>query len=307
MRKGRFAVWLAGAAVLAAGIGGAAFWFVTAPRPAFPESQAAALEQPGDPNHGRLIFAAGDCASCHVRPGQKDRTNLGGGLALASPFGTLRVPNISSDPRDGIGKWRTIDLANALMSGVSPAGQHYYPALPYVSFVHMTVEDLRDLMAYLRTLPPVSGKAPPHEMSFPFTIRRLVGFWKLLFFDRSPLSTEGSATVQRGRYLSEALAHCDECHSSRNLLGGIKPSTRLAGGKDAEGTGWVPNITPSRIGGWSDDELVSLLRTGVTPQGNRVGSTMVGVVMNLSTLPESDVRAVAAYLRTVPPRPSPHP
>ena len=171
----------------------------------------------------------------------------------------------------------------------------------------MTVGDLRDLMAYLRTLPPVSGKAPPHEMSYPFTVRRLVGFWKLLFFVRSPLGSEGSATVQRGRYLSEALAHCAECHSSRNTLGGIKPSTRLAGGVDGEGTGWVPNITPSRIGDWSDDELVTLLRTGVTPKGNRIGSTMVGVVMNLSTLPESDVRAIAAYLRSVPPRPTPHP
>jgi len=307
MRKRKLACWSGGAAVAAAGRGGAAGWFVTEPKPAFPESQAATLERPGDPEHGRLVFAAGDCASCHVRPGQKDRTNLGGGLALASPFGTLRVPNISPDPNDGIGRWRTIDLANALMSGVSPTGEHYYPALPYVSFVHMTVGDLRDLMAYLRTLPPVSGKAPPHEMSFPFTVRRLVGFWKLLFFDRSPLGSEGSATVQRGRYLSEALAHCAECHSSRNTLGGIKPSTRLAGGVDGEGTGWVPNITPSRIGDWSDDELVTLLRTGVTPKGNRIGSTMVGVGMNLSTLPESDVRAIAAYLRTVPPRPTPHP
>src|SRR3569832_493647 len=158
MRKRKLACWIGGAAVAAAVLGGAAGWFVTEPQPAFPESQAATLEQPGDPEHGRLGFAAGDCASCHVRPGQKDRTNLGGGLALASPFGTLRVPNISPDPNDGIGRWRTIDLANALMCGVSPTGEHYYPALPYVSNKQKTNEEKHDQKAYLRTLPPVSGK-----------------------------------------------------------------------------------------------------------------------------------------------------
>jgi mono/diheme cytochrome c family protein len=307
MRRKRLVGWIVGAAAGGAVIAAAVFWIITQPKPAFADAEVAALERPGDPAHGRMIFAAGDCASCHARPGQSDRLNLGGGLALASPFGTLRVPNISPDPKDGIGKWRTIDLANALMSGVSPAGQHYYPALPYASFVHMTVDDVRDLMAYLRTLPPVSGRAPPHELKFPFTVRRFIGLWKFLYFDRSPLSAEGTPAVRRGRYLAEALSHCAECHSTRDVFGGIKPATRLAGGPDPEGTGFVPNITPSRIGDRSDSQIVALLRTGRTPAGNQIGSSMLSVVSNLAVLPEDDVKAIAAYLKTVPPRDTPHP
>src|SRR5207237_14746 len=117
---------------------------------------------------------------------------LGGGLALASPFGTLRIPNISPDLKDGIGAWRTIDLANALLSGVSPAGEHYYPALPYPSYVRMTIDDVRDLRAYLRTLTPVAGRAPPHELPPAFRIRRLIGVWKFLFFDRAPFAPDAS-------------------------------------------------------------------------------------------------------------------
>ena len=129
----RAGAWLAIFVVILA-LAGTAAWLVTDPRPAFSEEANSAFQQPGDPAKGQLIFAAGDCASCHASPGQPDRLRLGGGLALASPFGTFRVPNISTDRTDGIGAWRTIDLANALLSGVSPAGSHYYPAFPYPSY-----------------------------------------------------------------------------------------------------------------------------------------------------------------------------
>ena len=144
-------------------------WFASAPSPAIPESRTADLERPGDVDRGRFVFHAGGCASCHATPGQQDRLRLGGGLALASMFGTFHPPNISPDPDYGIGRWRTRDLANALMSGVSPSGKHYYPALPYVDYAHMTIEDVRDLMAYLRTLQPVRDKPPPHELPFPMS------------------------------------------------------------------------------------------------------------------------------------------
>jgi mono/diheme cytochrome c family protein len=296
-------------AVLAAlTAGAAAFWMISAPQPTFSEADAAALDRPGNAEHGQLVFAAGNCASCHASPGQADRLRLGGGLALASPFGTLRVPNISPHRSDGIGTWRTIDLANALLSGVSPARKHYYPALPYPSYVRMTVEDVRDLMAYLQTLQPVSGRAPPHELPAVFRIRRLLGVWKFLFFDRSQFSSGPHDDVwQRGRYLVDGLGHCAECHSSRNLLGGIKPDTRLAGGPDPEGTGFIPNITPAQIGDWSEDDIVELLTSGHTRAGNRVGSTMSDVVSNTATLPGSDRRAIAVYLKSLPPRPTPHP
>lgn len=295
--------------VILAGLAGAGAWFLSAPRPAFAEADAARLERPGDPDRGRLVFAAADCASCHASPGQKDRLRLGGGLALASPFGIFRVPNISSDPNAGIGRWRTIDLANALMSGVSPSGQHLYPALPYTSYAHMRVDDVRDLMAFLRTLPPVASRPPPHKLVFPFTVRRGIGLWKLLFLDRKPIEPDAArdAAWNRGHYLVEALGHCAECHSSRNVLGGIRHSARLAGGPDQEGIGFVPNLTPDHLGRWSADDIARMLWTGFTPDLRFVGSSMADVVANTALLPDSDRAAIAAYIKSLPSRPTPPP
>jgi mono/diheme cytochrome c family protein len=304
----RAGTWLA-IFVVITGVAGGVAWVVTEPRPAFSKDADSGLAQAGDPAKGQLIFAAGDCASCHASPGQTDRLRLGGGLALASPFGTFRVPNISMDPMDGIGAWRTVDLANALLSGVSPAGSHYYPAFPYPGFAKMQVGDVRDLMAYLRTLPAVPGKPPRHDLALPFRIRRLVGFWKLLFFDRTPILPDPSRddAWNRGRYLVEALAHCDECHSSRNLLGAIRPETRFAGGEDPEGVGFVPNITPTRIGAWNQRDIAETLKTGNTPDHGRVGSSMSDVVTNTAMLPQSDRDAIAAYVKSLPARSTPQP
>lgn len=282
-------------------------WILSAPHKAFPEGDAAALEQGGDVTRGELVFHAADCGSCHVSPGQADRLRLGGGMALASPFGTFYPPNISSDQRDGIGGWRTIDLANALISGVSPDGRHYYPALPYVSYAHMSVVDVKDLMAFLRALPAVAGRPPPHDLPFPFTIRRFVGLWKFLYLDRSPITPDPmhDDPWNRGRYLVEGIGHCAECHAARGMLGAIKPSSRLAGGQDQEGVGYVPNITQAGIGNWSRQDIVEALTNGHTPELRQIGSTMADVVSNTSALPASDREAIAAYLMTIPPRHSP--
>ena len=263
----------------------------------------------GDAAKGKLVFLAADCSSCHATPGQPDRLKLGGGLALASPFGMFRPPNISPDPVDGIGSWSVADLANALISGVSPRGEHYYPAFPYPSYTGMPLDDVRDLYAYLRTLPPVAGRPPPHELPLLFRFRRLLGFWKLLFFheSKSEAAVNGDAVNNRGSYLVETLGHCAECHSTRNMLGAIKPSTRFAGGPDPEGTGFVPNITPSRIGGWSEAEIATMLSTGETPDHGRVGSSMADVVANTAQLPQGDRDAIAHYVKSLPPRPTPPP
>jgi mono/diheme cytochrome c family protein len=213
------------------------------------------------------------------------------------------------DKIDGIGSWQAKDLANALLSGVSPAGKHYYPSFPYSSYAKMTLEDVGDLMAFLRTLPAVSGKAPPHDLALPFRIRRFVGFWKFLYFDRDPISSDPSRgdSWNRGQYLVEAVAHCAECHSSRDLFGGIKPKTRFAGGKDPEGVGYFPNITPSRIGDWSEREIAEVLKTGNTPNHGRVGSSMTDVVTNTAMLPQSDRDAMAVYIKSLPTRATPQP
>lgn len=304
MRRRSWLVMLLGsAAILGSGL---AFMFLSAPHPVFADpTSARELNEAGSAERGRLIFNAGDCAACHASAGQADRLRLGGGLALASPFGTLRAPNISQDPKDGIGLWRTADLANALLSGVSPGDTHYYPVFPYTSFSHMRLEDVRDLMAYLRTLPRVSGRPPPHQLAFPFNIRRLIGMWKLLFFHPTRISRNPAHTVDwnRGRYLVEAVAHCAECHSSRNILGAIRESTRYAGGQDPEGVGFVPDITPRGLGSWSEHQWLDFLSTGTTPDLRIVGSSMAPVLADTATLPESDRRAMVSYLRTLPDRP----
>nr|WP_311973956.1 cytochrome c [Bradyrhizobium glycinis] len=263
----------------------------------------------GDAERGKLVFAAGNCASCHASPGQSDRLHLGGGLALASPYGTFRAPNISTDRNDGIGNWTTRDLANALLRGVSPNGSHYYPVFPYASFTYMRAEDVGGLMAYLRTLPAVKGRPPDHELNPLFGVRRLVGIWKLLYFKTDPIAPDlgHDEKWNRGRYLSEAVAHCAECHSSRDMFGGIKTSTRYAGGKDPVGTGFYPNITAARLGDWSEGQLADMLKTGVTPKHGRVGSSMADVVTNLAMLPESDREAIAAFVKSLPARPTPNP
>ncbi len=294
--------------VVCAGAAALAGWYVTAARPPFSDGDIE-FGGAGDAVHGQLIFAAGDCASCHATPGQSDRLRLGGGMALGSPFGTFRPPNISPDPVDGIGRWTVVDLANALVGGVSPEHEHYYPAFPYTSFTGMTVTDIRDLYAYLMTLPKVSGRAPPHHPSILFRIRRFVGFWKLLFFreGQSEARLSGEPIHDRGAYLVESLSHCAECHSSRNVFGAIKPDARFAGGVDPQGTGFVPNITQQKLGKWSERDIATMLKTGDTPDHGRVGSSMADVVTNTAMLSDSDRDAIARYIKALPALPTSHP
>ena len=169
--------------ILACAIGAGIFWLLT-----IPAVVATASIPPRTPNlaNGVTTFNAGGCSSCHAVPSQPDRLKLGGGLAMPSPFGTFYVPNISPDPTYGIGRWSEADFVTAVLKGTSPDGQHYFPAFPYASYQHATVDDVRDLFAYLKTLAPVSGKTPGHDVPFPFNIRRTLGGWKFLFLDGKP-------------------------------------------------------------------------------------------------------------------------
>ena len=286
-------------------LGAAGAWFLSAPAPAISPADFAALEQGGDAARGRAVFYAGGCASCHATPGQEDRLKLGGGLKLPSPFGTFTAPNISPHREDGIGAWKTGDLANAMLSGVSPAGAHYYPAFPFVTYSHAKLDDIQDLMTFLRTLSPVEGKAVGHDLPFPFNIRRSLGLWKLLFFRPGPLlqDTAKTASWNRGHYLVEALSHCSECHTPRNLLGGQDRARAYSGGPNPEGKGRVPNITPDKtgIGAWSKGEIVEVLASGFTPEFDSVGSSMAAVVKNTTEMSASDREAIAEYLMSLPP------
>ncbi len=276
------------------------YWWLTAP-PTLVTVAAAATE----PNlaNGQTIFNAGGCSSCHAVPNQPDRLRLGGGLAIPSPFGTFYAPNISPDPADGIGRWSEADFVNAVTRGISPEGTHYFPAFPYTSYAHAKVQDVRDLFAYLKTLPSVPGKVRDHDLPFPFNIRRNVGIWKLLFMDDKPFVADParSASWNRGAYLVNSFGHCAECHSPRNFLGGIIVSERFAGGPDPEGEGWVPNITRKGLGDWSDKDIAYFLESGQTPDGDSAGGSMVRVIRNTSQLSQQDRAAIAEYIVSLPP------
>ncbi len=256
-----------------------------------------------NPTNGLVVFNAGGCASCHAVPDQPDRLKLGGGLAIPSPFGTFYAPNISPDKADGIGNWTEAEFVTAVTSGVSPGGEHYFPAFPYTSYAHARVEDIRDLFAFLKTLAPVSGKVRDHDVSFPFNIRRNVGIWKRLFFDSKPFMPDGahSAPWNRGAYLVNSLGHCAECHSPRNFPGGIVAAQRFAGGPNPEGEGWVPNITQKGIGDWSVRDIDYFLKTGQTPDNDSAAGSMARVIKNTSQLPDTDRAAMAEYLKSLPP------
>jgi mono/diheme cytochrome c family protein len=253
--------------------------------------------------NGQTTFNAGGCSSCHAVPGQPDRTKLGGGLAIPSPFGTFYAPNISPDPADGIGRWSEAEFVRAVTQGVSPGGYHYFPAFPYTSYAHARLDDIRDLFAYLKTLNPVSGKARDHAVPFPFDIRRNIGIWKWLFMDGRPFVPEParSANWNRGAYLVNSLGHCAECHSPRNFLGGIVAGKRFAGGPNPEGEGWVPNITPKGIGDWSAKDIAYFLQTGEMPEGDAAGGAMARVIKNTSQLSQEDRAAMVEYLKSLPP------
>lgn len=295
----RLVVLLAVAAVL----GAAAFWWLTRP-----ETISAAALGGGTPNaeNGRLIFAAGGCASCHATEGQQDRTRLGGGHGLKSPFGTFYAPNVSPHPERGIGRWSEADFVTAMLKGVSPAGDHYYPAFPYTSYQRMSVPDVRDLFAYMKTLPPDETASRPHALSFPFTVRRGLGLWKLAFLDGRPFQPDPSKSAEwnRGAYLVEGPGHCAECHSPRAFTGAIVADRRFSGGPNPEGPGWVPNITPHRDGlaSWSQDEIASFLADGFTPGGDSTGGAMAAVIRNTAQLGDADRAAMAAYLKSLPAR-----
>jgi len=293
------------AALLAAVAAFGAYWWLTAPA-------ALALALPSrapDLANGQEIFSVGGCASCHAVPNQPDRLRLGGGLPLGSPFGTFYAPNISPDPTDGIGRWRESDFVSAVMRGVSPEGTHYFPAFPYPSYHIAKVDDVRDLFAYLKTLPAVPGKVRDHDLPFPFTIRRNVGIWKLLFMDGKPFVPDATHSPQwnRGAYLVKGFGHCAECHSPRNALGGIITAQRFAGGPNPEGEGWVPNITQKGIGEWSEKEIADFLETGEMPEGDSASGAMRPVIKNLAQLTAQDRAAMAAYLKSLPPVDGPTP
>jgi len=288
MRKLLIAVAISGVVIAAA------LWVISAPRPIDAASLAPLT---GDAAAGEAVFHVAGCGSCHMGPERDaDPLILSGGREFASDFGTFVAPNISPDPEHGIGAWSAEQFINAVMRGVSPDGAHYYPAFPYASYIRADPQDIADLHAYMMTLPADATPSQPHDLSFPFNIRRSVGVWKAMFLREDWVVTgDLSAEEERGRYLSEALSHCAECHTPRNALGGLDHGRWLLGAPNPSGTGRIPAIAGDDFD-WTAFDISAYLESGLTPDFDVVGGSMAQVVRNLQRLDKSELDAIAAYI-----------
>ncbi|WP_020682263.1 c-type cytochrome [Marinobacterium rhizophilum] len=285
----------------------AGLWMISAPQPAISADALASV--PGDLQRGAEVFHIGGCASCHMPPDYEEPNTdtippLSGGKRFRTPFGTFVAPNITPDKATGIGTWSTSEFATALLKGVSPRGEHYYPAFPYTSYNRMTLQDVADLKAFIDTQPAVSRPNDRHELDFPFSLRRGLGLWKYLYSQPERVIDFGDADseLRRGQYLVEGPGHCGECHSPRNVFGATDYSRWLGGGANPQGDGSIPNISPHRsgLGDWSEADIAEYLSSGFTPDYDVVGSEMADVVENTARLAASDRKAIAAYLKAIP-------
>jgi len=283
-----------GAAVLAAAaLGALAAW---------PIGQAAnPIGLAGDGSRGAYLARVSGCIACHT-DFEAGGATLAGGVKLDTPFGAIYSVNLTMDPEFGIGDWTIEDFAKAVRQGISPNGDAYYPAFTYPFYANFTDQNIADLWAAFRTVPPVSEPAPAHEMPFPFNQRLGLKLWRALFLE--PPHTEPvpgkDAVWNRGRELVGGATHCAACHTSRNMLGARKSDdAHFAGNPSLPGGNKAPAIDHEtlRSRDWTVDALAYALQTGITPSGDAFGGSMGEVVMQGTRfLTKEDRRAIANYL-----------
>jgi mono/diheme cytochrome c family protein len=252
-------------------------------------------------SRGKYLTQAADCEICHTTErGQP----FAGGRAFATPFGVLYSPNITADRETGIGTWTDLDFLGAVHKGIDNRGRRLYPAFPYESYTLIADDDVRAIKAYLFSLPVAHATPPPNSLKFPFNQRWLMGIWSAFYNpdQRFEPHQNRSPEWNRGAYLVEGLGHCGDCHTPRNLAQALDNRHKFEG---AATSGWrAYNITPdavSGVGGWSDDELIGYLSGGHPAGHGAAGGPMAEVVdVSLSNMTSADLRAMIAYLRTVP-------
>jgi mono/diheme cytochrome c family protein len=247
-------------------------------------------------SRGEYVFDLGGCASCHT----KDQS-LAGGVELVTPFGTFYGPNISPDFQYGIGGWTDNEFIKAMREGVSPEGEHYYPAFPYTSYINMSKQDLIDLKAYLDAQDPVSESSLSHAVSFPFNQRGLLGLWKSIN-TTEPWAPDPNqdANWNRGSYLANGPGHCTQCHTPRNLIGGLNSSTGMVGneqGPEGENVPPLLDVNKLAFGNWSEEDIAFALEIGMTPEGDFLGGSMSHVLENTTgKMTAEDIQAISEYL-----------
>jgi mono/diheme cytochrome c family protein len=257
---------------------------------------------------GAALFAAAGCVACHTDAKNAGKP-LAGGRPLVTPFGTFFGPNITPDPQHGVGAWSEAEFRRALREGIGGDGEYLFPVFPFTSFTGMSDQDVGDLYAYLMTQPPADTPEKAHAVGPPFGWRSTLFFWRLLFFTPGPLAPVPgqSAEWNRGRYLAEAVAHCEECHTPRNFMGALQRDHAYAGNPHGPDGQKAPNITSDAatgIGKWNLEDVETVLKTGQTPDFDYVGSGMAEVVKGTGQLSDADRHAIALYVKSLPPLPA---
>jgi mono/diheme cytochrome c family protein len=262
----------------------------------------AAHAQQTQVQRGEYLARAGDCISCHTAQGGAP---YAGGYRLNTQFGYMLSSNITPDPDTGIGRWSADDFYRAMHDGVNKDGRYMYPAMPYDFYSKVTREDIAAIFAYLRTVKPVQNAVVVNHMDFPFDLRSTMAVWRELYFKEGAFKPDPAKppSWNRGAYLVEGLGHCSGCHSPRNLIGGIEKSKDFTG---AVIDGWfAPDLTTdiaTGLGAWTVDDIATYLKTGAIKGKTTAFGPMAEVVQNsLSHLTDADLRAMAEYLKSLPP------
>ena len=286
---------IAAAAFFAAGRAGVADAQTGAAQP------SAAPAAPGNADavaRGMYLARLGDCIACHTAEGGKP---FAGGLPLQTPFGTIVSSNITPDKDTGIGGWTEEQFIRAVRQGRGQHGEFLYPAMPYTAYVKVTDQDIRDIKAYMDSVPAVRNPVVSNQLPFPFNIRQLLFFWNLLFFDNAPFKHDDTQSVEwnRGAYLVQGLGHCAACHTAKNFMGGDRAP--LQGGSLQ---GWfAPEITSNPytgLGSWTPDDIVRYLKTGGNDRSVASGPMAEAVTNSLQHATTQDLHGMAVYLRSFP-------
>jgi mono/diheme cytochrome c family protein len=260
-----------------------------------------------DVQRGRYLATLGDCAACHTA---RHGAPYAGGRVVPTPFGAIPAPNLTPDRETGLGDWTADDFYRAMHSGIGHDGTSLYPAFPFTSYTKATRADTDAIFAYLRSLPAVKRESAPNTLRWPYRMRSLMTAWRGLYFDEGEYRPDPkrSAAWNRGAYLVQGLGHCNECHARRNSFGAMVQEPFLAGGVVPVQDWYAPDLSMGPNGGlagWSEADVVALLKTGRSPKGTASGPMAEVVMRSTQHLDDADLAAIATYLKSLPDRPPP--
>jgi mono/diheme cytochrome c family protein len=265
---------------------------------------AATLRDPALITRGKYLTTVGDCAGCHTAQGGAP---YAGGRSLATPFGNVPVPNITPDRETGLGDWSFEDFWQALHAGKGRHGELLYPAFSYTSYTKVNHDDALAVFAYLQSLPPVHQPPVAPTLPFPYSVRKSLAAWRALYFKEGVFKPDPAQSPQwnRGAYLVQGLGHCNECHAARDSLGGTPQDVHLAGGQIPVQNWYAPDLSTRQNGGlqgWSEQDIVDLLKTGQSAKGAAFGPMAAVVAGSTQHMTDEDLHAIASYLHSLPPR-----